>query len=153
MIKPFARLSDDEIRNEFRAVEKFGRNINDHLVAVFRHGKLSDSPYYFIDMELCSMDLNQYIYQFRSDGDLRFQNSLPVRVDVNDIWKIMRDISDGVAFIHNHTEIHRDIKPTNSTLLPSLFLMESFVFRRTGFVEDCGFRVLNRNIVSNDVVD
>ena len=62
------------------------------------------------------MDLNQYIYQ-RSDGDLRFQNSLPVRVDGNDIWKIMRDVSDGVAFIHNHMEIHRDIKPTNSTHL------------------------------------
>ena len=72
-------------------------------------------------MELCNMDLNQYIYQLRSDGDLRFQNSLPVRVDGNDIWRIMRDTSDGVAFIHNHMEVHRDIKPTNSTRLLLLF--------------------------------
>jgi serine/threonine protein kinase len=146
-------LSDDEIGNELRAVEKFGRTANDHLVAVLHHGKLSDSPYYFIDMELCNMDLNQYIYKVRSDGGLRFQNSLPVRVDVNDIWKIMSDISDGVAFIHNHMEIHRDIKPTNSILLLFLFLMDSFVFRRTEGVEDCGFRILDRDIVEDDLVD
>lgn len=72
------------------------------------------------------MDLNQYIYQVKLDEDLQFQNSLPVRADVNDIWKIMRDISDGVAFIHNHMEIHRDIKPTNSTLLHSIFLTSKF---------------------------
>jgi len=120
LIKPFAALNDDEIRNELRAVEKFGRNRNDHLVAVLRHGKLPESPYYFIDMELCNMDLSQYIYEVRSDRDLRFENSLPVRVDVDDIWRIMRDITDGVAFIHSHMEIHRDIKPKNST--PSTFV-------------------------------
>ena len=31
--------------------------------------------------------------------------------------------------------------------------MESFVLRRTEPVEDCGFRVLDGNIVENDLVD
>jgi serine/threonine protein kinase len=110
-------------------VGKFGRDSNDHLVTVFRHGKLFDSQYYFIDMELCDMDLNYYIYEVQSDRDLRFENSLPLRADVQDIWKIMRDISDGVAFIHNKMEIHRDIKPANGVQFPLDFLMASFVFR------------------------
>jgi len=121
LIKPLATLSDDEIQNELRAVDKFGRNTNEHVVAVLRHGKLPNSPCYFIDMELCEMDLNQYIYQTQADRDLYFKNSLPVRTDVNDIWKIMRDISDGLAFIHKHMEVHRDIKPTNSMSFPRSF--------------------------------
>lgn len=121
-------MSEHDIQNEFRAVEKFGRNINNHLITVYHHDKLLDSPYYFIDMELCDMSLDQYIYEVQLDRDLHFQNSLPVRLDVSDIWKIMRDISDGVAFIHNHMEIHRDIKPTNSTTLPLILLIVSFVF-------------------------
>lgn len=100
----------NSIQNEFRAVEKLCRDLNNHLVAVYRHGKLLDSPYYFIDMELCDMNLDQYIHREQSHGvDLS-------RLNVIEIWVIMRDISNGVAFIHYHLEVHRDIKPTNSML-------------------------------------
>lgn len=113
-MKPFADLTPEEIQNELRAVEKFGKTSNDHLVAVFNHGRLSDSPYYFVDMELCVMDLNRYIYHVQPERNLEFQNSLPIRTDVNEIWKIMKDISSGLTFIHDHMETHRDIKPQNS---------------------------------------
>lgn len=57
------------------------------------------------------MDLEEYIQQEQS------QTSLPQRLDVSMIWNIMKDITNGVAFIHNHMEVHRDIKPTNGITL------------------------------------
>lgn len=135
MIKPFAELSYEEIQNEFRAVEKFGRNSSDHLVAVFNYGRLPESPYYFIDMELGDMDLDQYIYPDEPDNrNLDFQSSLPIRTDVNDIWKIMRDISNGLTFIHNHMETHRDIKPKNGICLSLSYSDVKFcIFLNEGF--------------------
>lgn len=29
------------------------------------------------------------------------------------IWRIMEDITSGIAFIHFHKEVHRDLKPRN----------------------------------------
>jgi len=85
-------------------VDKLCRNVNDHIVTVYCHDKLPNSPYYFIDMELCDMNLEEYTYREQSpDGKLlQFQRPLHLGLDVGMIWNIMRDIADGVAFIHNH---------------------------------------------------
>ena len=95
-------ITEDAIQNEHRAVVKLCRDSNKHLVAVYSLGKFTDSSQYFIDMELCDMNLEQYI------------QTSPVEIDR--IWEIMKDISDGVTFIHNHNEVHRDLKPRNGTL-------------------------------------
>src|SRR5271155_1500029 len=92
-------ITGDVIENEQRAVWKLCRDSNRHLIAVLGLG-IIDS-HYFIDMELCDKNLEQYI-----------QTS---NVDIEGIWAIMRDVTDGVAFIHSHKEVHRDLKPRNST--------------------------------------
>jgi len=109
-------------------VDKLCRNVNDHIVTVYRHDKLPNSPYYFIDMELCDMNLEEYMYRERSPDRemLQLQSSLPLALDIRMIWNIMRDITNDVAFIHNHMEVHRDIKPTNS--IRPLFLFSDCEF-------------------------
>ena len=65
------------------------------------------------------MNLEEYIRQEslnREQVQSQLETSSPRRLDVNMIWNIMRDITDGVAFIHIHMEVHRDIKPTNGRL-------------------------------------
>jgi serine/threonine protein kinase len=90
------------VENEQRAVVKLCQDSHKNLVAILGLGKF-DSSHYYIDMELCQSDLEQYI-----------QTS---NVEIDRIWGIMRDISDGVAFIHSHNEVHRDLKPRNSTFV------------------------------------
>jgi serine/threonine protein kinase len=85
-----------------------------------RLGNLAASPYYFIDMELCDLNLEDYIYR---DPDLPIQSSVPrfvkaapSDVKVLQIWNIMKEITGGVDFIHDKNEVHRDLKPSNSTV-------------------------------------
>jgi len=57
-------ISEDDIRNEMRAVAKLCMTQNTHrnIVSVFDYGPLS--PFlYFIDMELCDLNLERWIYR------------------------------------------------------------------------------------------
>jgi serine/threonine protein kinase len=67
-------------------------------------------------MEFCDKSLDQYIFDFHSTPDT---NAL--KEGTATIWKIMRDITDGVSFIHSQSEIHRDLKPQNGTAMSSIF--------------------------------
>jgi serine/threonine protein kinase len=67
----------------------------------------------FIDMELCDMNLEEYkLACWATEA-----KPIWVAQGINrakDIWDIMKQICGGLAFIHNHDEIHRDLKPQNS---------------------------------------
>ena len=76
------------------------------MVGIYRHAQLGG--WYFIDMEFCNFNLQQYIYK----PDIL--NGMPM-LDMQMLLKIMRDVSRGLAFIHENKKIHRDIKPQNST--------------------------------------
>ena len=91
------------IENEHRVVKKLSQYSCKHVVAVLELGTFPDSSHYFIDMELCDIHLGQYIYENRSS-----------QFEITRIWSIMGAISDGLAFIHSHKEVHRDLKPPNS---------------------------------------
>jgi serine/threonine protein kinase len=98
--------------NELRAVEKLCQNaMNKHLVIVHNKGKLPDSPFYFIDMELCEKNLNQYITNYHSQPISSRSENFHHNAE---IWRIMRDVTNGLTFIHSHSEVHRDLKPQNS---------------------------------------
>ena len=116
LFKPFARHSESEILNEFRAIKKLCReHSHKNIIAVYRYGKLSDSLYYYIDMEFCALDLEEYIHEPDTVGSFtsrRPPSLLPLHSRT--VLQIMRDVSRGLTFMHENNEIHRDIKPTNS---------------------------------------
>ena len=113
-MRPFGPITDNDMRNEIRAIDKLcGENSHHNLVRVLRHGLLfrSSLSYYFIDMELCDMDLNSYIIAQKALAD---SNSLPsVEKTLEAVLKILKEINAGLEFIHGHGEVHRDLKPSN----------------------------------------
>jgi serine/threonine protein kinase len=76
--------------------------------------------HFFIDMELCSFSLRTYIDNVNScinDQNLpppHRVTALPERTAPINVWGIMKQISAGLAFMHNGNKVHRDIKPDNS---------------------------------------
>jgi serine/threonine protein kinase len=112
------RIKEDDVKNEMRAVAKLCMTQNTHqnIVAVFDYGCLS-SFLYFIDMELCDLNLEQWIYRTWDEATankLAFLTAeLPPRARLGQVWDIMEDITRAVAFIHDSHEIHRDLKPSN----------------------------------------
>src|SRR5271169_4827862 len=84
-------------------------NSHKNVITVMKHGWLSSSDdsissLYYIDMELCDENLDRYMKRAR----------VSVGLGQLEIWDIMLQITNGVAFIHGLDEVHRDLKPKNS---------------------------------------
>ena|ERR1700737_2954982 len=106
------------VANEARAVSKLCRDgAHPNIVAVFRHGQLPNMPCYFIDMELCDINLTHYMYSGMVPDNIPAFS----RDDVQQIWNVMISIASGVKYIHNLGEVHRDLRPDNSMFLHYLF--------------------------------
>jgi serine/threonine protein kinase len=109
------RLKD--IQNEIRAVEKLCvKSTHENIVSVLQHGNLADSPYYFFDMDLCAFNLETYLLLLWKETKDDIGMEVPQcrdRSSMRSIWNIMSQIANGLAFIHTHHEIHRDLKPRN----------------------------------------
>ena len=103
-------LARQDILNEFRTIEQLCKqSSHENIVAVYRYDRLGD--WYYIDMELCEFNLEQYIYDFDTAD-----RTLPV-LNMTTVLKIMQEVSRGLAFIHESRKVHRDIKPQNSMFL------------------------------------
>lgn len=123
LIRPFATLTKEDVQNEARAITKLCIQGHRNIVRVYRHKHLKGSGYYAIDMEFCDLTLADYISGDResvakteqlvaSDGFItRTENVLRW----HDLVRIMQDIANGLEFIHSNNEIHRDLKPNNSS--------------------------------------
>jgi serine/threonine protein kinase len=93
----------NDIKNELRAVEKLCvHETHPNIVKVLRHGKLPNSPYYFLDMELCGDNLETFI-----------KNHCRVGGTAVAVLTLFKDIVAGIEYIHANGEVHRDLKPAN----------------------------------------
>ena len=116
----------EAIQSEVQAIAKLCNvGAHENIVAMLRHGTLDSSPYYFFDMELCDSNLEQYIPRLwelsaleKMHTDYLDRPIVDWNKKVQDIWIIMQHIASGVAYIHLHGMIHRDLKPRNSTYTP-----------------------------------
>ena len=97
-------------RNELRAIKKLCDGTHRNIIKVFEFGDLPDGSHAFIDMELCSLNLDQYNKSIRTTI---LVHPLASNMRIGEIWSIITQIADGLAFIHGHHEIHRDLKPQN----------------------------------------
>jgi len=132
-----------------RAVDKLCKlGAHPNIVPVFRRGKFNSSDYYYLDMELCDLNLEKYLKRDWT-ASMRekfpfFSCEMPPEMRMSQVWEIMENIRNGVAFIHELHEIHRDLKPRNgniqncklpanmSSLLPSRSDMENHRLRPYG---------------------
>ena len=85
---------------EIRVVQTLCNGENINIVRVTKYGAIQSS-FYFIDMELCDKNLETYIKE---------SHWLPM----HEVWDIMKDVANGLAYIHLRSQVHRDLKPRNS---------------------------------------
>lgn len=99
---------------------------HENIVKILREGSF-DTGFNFIDMELCDINLRDYIHR---DGDqitlARSLESLaPVFIKrkgslwsekMQNMWTIGIHIVRGLEFLHSHKQVHRDLKPANGMI-------------------------------------
>lgn len=120
-------------------------NIHKNIVTVIRVGKIPKHMYWFIDMERCDLNLETYIlrkWTARLHQRVPFFASIdssPTSVKVAQAKDLMKDVIEGLVFIHSHRMIHRDLKPRNGVLVPGVAANNSALFSPTMCLEDCRF--------------
>jgi len=112
-----------DIMSELASV---GRTENLNIITIMRHGRLQGvARYYFIDMELGSFTLEDYIRWHFGFTDLDIdwpvytkersiveRNCSPIARLEN--WcTIGLHIASGLKYMHSHRYVHRDLKPAN----------------------------------------
>jgi len=105
------------IANEVRVLNKLresGGNAN--IVTVFQHRWMAPGDIYVFDMELCEMDLSNFLKGDyitalgRSYFDPMYKGGVP---ECLTIWTIICHITRGLEYVHGLRELHRDLKPQN----------------------------------------
>jgi serine/threonine protein kinase len=107
-------VSPNTISTQVAAIDKLSVSRHENILEVLKHGWLSNSYFYFFDMEFCDVSLDSAI----KEGDIsHLRRSGVERIKFSDwlrsTFRIARQIIDGLAFIHRSGEIHRGLKPSN----------------------------------------
>ena len=73
-------------------------------------------PFYYIDMELCDGNLENYIQgtEFPQTRNPRLHCFADERRSIRVTLDILEQIANGLKFIHAQGPVHRDLKPRNS---------------------------------------
>ena len=125
-MRSFGQTTPQDIENEKEAITKL-QAIGSHqnIVDILRHGQL-DTIYYFIDMELCDLDLKDYLQGNHSIGadnasaqhstNLVFvSKDCGLQLKLQNAFTILSHITTGLEFAHQRKLVHRDLKPGNGT--------------------------------------
>jgi serine/threonine protein kinase len=149
-IHPIFPCTREDIENEARATTKLCTGSHENLIKVLRQGWLPDNSCYYIDMELCDYNLEEYIQTQRSKAATESPGSVQVESDemrgelrLRGVADILNQIGLGIEFINNLGEVHRDLKPSNgkdNSLFrrSNSFGVSALLFGRWA-VENCGF--------------
>jgi serine/threonine protein kinase len=123
------QYSQAKITSELQNIQRICSGKHDNIVRVLGHGSFGLDTYtHFIDMELCDLNLEQYIYQgleWQAHHTLtpksRFLTTdLTFAQRTIDELQILRQILQGVEYLHSNNKIHRDLHPRNS-MRPNIY--------------------------------
>ena len=129
MIRPFGGMTPNDLENEIRALDKLSTHDAPNLVKILKFGRLVNSQYHHIDMELCDLNLDSYIKHEWGNVTRkgRYFGKQVSKKSLSHIWSIMKDITCGVAFMHNLGQVHRDLKPRNGITPLFRKLIKSYI--------------------------
>jgi len=122
VIHVFGAVNEKDVENELRAIRKLSGTEHPNLIQVFQFGTLRpDTLFRFIDMELCDFTLDRYIHG-EDVPDLVNWSIFHLPAPDKDrrklgsaICNIVEQIIEGLIFIHEHHEFHRDLSPHNGS--------------------------------------
>ena len=111
-------IEPEIVEKEVTALRKLGHEGgHSNIVSVRDIGELINSPFYFIDMEICDLNLAQYIHRLTpitpSESIPYFVKDASPPLKVQQIWNIVRQIANGLKYMHSLNMVHRDLKPAN----------------------------------------
>lgn len=108
----------DDFETEVKAMKMVCQQ-RSHLnvIRLFDDGTIVPNSLYYIDMELCDINLEQYINGIGTIvGFHRLRDWAKSEPDLFLITAIMQQLLSGLAFIHMQGQVHRDLKPRNGKL-------------------------------------
>jgi serine/threonine protein kinase len=118
-VRKLIRIPQAEARvveNEVEVLKELcHEDVHPHIVAVLKIGELPDSQDLIIDMELCDLDLREYIAGTKSRESVPtfFVTNEPPPSKTRQVWNVMSHITSGVEYLHGKHVVHRDLKPAN----------------------------------------
>jgi serine/threonine protein kinase len=116
-------ITDEDIAKEVDIINQICTTGHENIVQIIRHNWSRSGPNYFIDMELCTLNLYDYIYHTQeysrcasalSNQPTFAKEDSSVHLKLINIWTIIDHIAEGLKFMHDKRHIHRDLKPLNS---------------------------------------
>ena len=125
LVRVAGEVTEEAISIEVHAIEILMTPGHRNLVQVYSHGWLpQDSTLYFVDMELCAYDLDNYIYtqtkKIESSRLRRQENSGAQFLKQTKVMlQIAAQIATGLGYIHSLREVHRNLKPKNGIFINS----------------------------------
>ena len=105
----------DEIENEVTNIGSLGSHRN--LVDIIALGSFATNlgkPYFFVDMELCDYDLRVLKKDRGLIQAMQTSDASSIHNEIQEVLIIMKDITAAVMYIHEKSNVHRDLNPKNS---------------------------------------